>query len=287
MTKMFKKVLLSLNNLKSVTKLKSQISLVKPKIKTLPHNIVTHYDITNSNSMIIKRLVNVLRVFEEVTGLDQVKHSRDNANILRNELDSLFQKRMTLSQQMFLFNNSLKDIHQKMDKTYKGEDLYYQYMDEERKILTEEKKIAQEFKMIEEKERFKFTQLTMAMKTSDDLVQTQQEKSRYLSIFYSIISGIFFFILGWFLNYKKYADLKTLIVEKPDDKQINDETKYHWNYLKEKLESLEISMKESKTKESITTTNEEEGSWNNLWNKPYVKYSVIGGLFVVTKFFGF
>ena len=49
-------------------------------------------------------------------------------------------------------------------------------------------------------------------------------------------------------------------------------------------------MKESKTKQTTTTTTtneQEDNTWNNLWNKPYVKYSVIGGLFVITKFFGF
>jgi len=120
-------------------------------------------------------------------------------------------KRRQKQAEMSNIHAKLKEIHVQLDKVQRGEERYLSLLTEEYQIIREEKAIERELTQYESQERDLFAALSSAVRESHEKERARTERTKYWSVFGSII-GAFLGIVGTSINnYLKMREIKGIV----------------------------------------------------------------------------
>lgn len=171
------------------------------------------HTVNTTESLVKKKLGQLLQWYEEFTGLDEVRMAQNRVLEAEAKFVTAQERRREASTLVSAIQSKLKDLWAELDNTSRGEERYVHLITQEHSILKEEKRAAQEFQSCEREERECFAVLSSAVKESHEKERAQAERTKYWSIIGSVIGTIIGIIGSSVNNQIKMKEMRRLIGE--------------------------------------------------------------------------
>lgn len=171
------------------------------------------HTVNTSESFVKRKFEQLLRWYEEVTGLDEVRITQNRVLEAEARFVTAQERRRDASTLVSTIQSKLKDLWAELDNTSRGEERYVHLITQEHSILKEERRAVQEFQRYEREERDYFAALSSAVKESHEKERAQAERTKYWSIIGSIIGTIIGIVGSSVNNQMKMKELRRLIGE--------------------------------------------------------------------------
>jgi hypothetical protein len=120
-------------------------------------------------------------------------------------------KRRELQHQVTILHSKLKELHSALDKVQRGEERYLALLTEEYDVLREEKRLVTALSESERCERDRFTALSSAVRESHERERGRAERTKYWSIFGSVIGATIGIVGSSINNYRRNRELRSLV----------------------------------------------------------------------------
>uniref|UniRef100_A0A914WSS1 Coiled-coil domain-containing protein 51 n=1 Tax=Plectus sambesii TaxID=2011161 RepID=A0A914WSS1_9BILA len=163
---------------------------------------------------------NLLQRYEDAIGLTAVKQAQEKVIAAENMFSSCQEKRREKQEEIKRIQYRLKEIHSDLDKTSRGEDRYLQLLTEEHKIIKEERHLLDDFQGYENEERNSFHRLSACLRESHEKERERGERTKYWSIFGSLIGAILG-IMGTTINNRmRMRELRDIVEDASDPARV-------------------------------------------------------------------
>eukprot|EP00092_Neocalanus_flemingeri_P005308 GFUD01005716.1.p1 GENE.GFUD01005716.1~~GFUD01005716.1.p1 ORF type:complete len:245 (+),score=78.53 GFUD01005716.1:104-838(+) len=136
----------------------------------------------------------ILRKYEEMIGLSEVKQSQDKVLQCESILVESLQERREIAQKIMDVQRRIKDIHMELEKTVRGENKYLVLVMQEHQVLKEEQNLLSELRQAESSERLAMTVLSDRVRESQEKERAHAERTKYwtmIGFLVGTIAGIF------------------------------------------------------------------------------------------------
>jgi len=121
--------------------------------------------------------------------------------------------RRAMQQQITMLHGKLKELHAALDKVQRGDERYLALLTEEYEVLREEKRISMSLNEAEREERDGFTALSSAVRESHERERARAERTKYWSIFGSVIGATIGIVGSSVNNYRRNRELRSLVYD--------------------------------------------------------------------------
>jgi hypothetical protein len=180
------------------------------KVRLVSNSTAIH-TVNTSESLVKRKLKELLQWYEEVTGMDEVRLAQNRVIEAEEKFVSAQERRREANKSVSVIQSKLKDLYAELDNTTRGEERYVYLITQEHSVLKEERKAVEEFQRYECEERDYFATLSSAVKESHEKERAQYERTKYWSIIGSII-GTVIGIIGSSVNSEmKMKELRRLV----------------------------------------------------------------------------
>ena len=176
----------------------------------------------NSESMVKRKLSELLQWYEEVTGMSEVRIAQNRVLEAEQKFITSQERRRETNKLVSDIQCKLKDLYAELDNTTRGEERYVHLITEEHKVLKEERRAVEEFQRYEREERDYFAVLSSAVKESHEKERAQAERTKYWSIIGSIIGTILGIVGSSVNNELKMRELRRLMKESLGKYEVNN-----------------------------------------------------------------
>ncbi|XP_067133843.1 mitochondrial potassium channel-like [Centruroides vittatus] len=174
------------------------------------------------NESLIKEKINKwMKSYEDFIGLTEMKETQLKVIQAEEKFMETQEKRREKQQFIQQIQLKLKDIHNELNKTSRGEDNYLNLITQEHAIIREEKGLLEEFKNLEKAEREYFSALSLAVRSSHEKERAQAERTKYWSIIGSICGAVIGIIGTSINNRMRMKELRGLVSEASDQNKLH------------------------------------------------------------------
>ncbi|CAJ0579643.1 unnamed protein product, partial [Mesorhabditis spiculigera] len=158
-----------------------------------------------------RKVEGVVDAYEDYIGIKAVKLAQAEVMEWENRLSDAQIVRREKQAEIKSIQRNLKDIHNEMDRTSRGEDRYLHLLTEEHQLIKKEKALLEAFEGHETAEREAFHQLSNRVRTSHEKERERVEKTKWWSVSASLIGALLGIIGTTIGNELRMSRLKEIV----------------------------------------------------------------------------
>jgi len=152
-----------------------------------------------------------MRRFEDVIGLTEIKKAHGDVIKMEDQLSRLQIERRDKQQEILTLQHRLKDIHEELNRSSRGEDRWLTLAIEENALHKNESRLLDEFTRLENAERDAFHALSAKLRISHQREREHAERTKYWSLTGSLIGALLGIIGSSLGNELRMRKLKHMV----------------------------------------------------------------------------
>ncbi|CAD5218854.1 unnamed protein product [Bursaphelenchus okinawaensis] len=148
--------------------------------------------------------------YNDVIGITEVTQAKKDVIVWEQRLSDAQLSRRQKQFDLRKIQTRLKEIHNELDRTPRGQDRYLHLITEEHENIKKEQSLMEEFEMLENNEREAFHQLSNKVRVSQEKEREREERTKYWSLTASLIGALLGIVgtsIGNELRMRKFREM--------------------------------------------------------------------------------